>query len=98
MAIFLKAAQGEPVPPSRRTEIEVSEELDKVILACLARDPADRPQSARELSRRLAEVEARIGAWTPEQAENWWRLHLPEQKEVETIEIPRRVARVAVGT
>ena len=84
--------------PSRRTEIEVAEELDEVILACLARDPADRPQSARELSRRLSAVEAKVGVWTPEQAEKSWRLHLPEETE-QTIEIPLPgVARVAVGT
>lgn len=77
VAIFLQAARETPVPPSRRTEIDVPEELDHLILSCLAKDPADRPQSARELSRRLSEIEARIGAWTSEKAEKWWQLHLP---------------------
>jgi serine/threonine-protein kinase len=87
VAILLKAAKEAPVPPSRRTEIEVPEELDHVILSCLAKDPADRPQSARELSRMLAEVEAKIGAWPQEQAERWWGLHLPPQ-QMETVELP----------
>ena len=57
-----------PIPPA----------LDDLVLSCLAKDPAQRPQSARELSRRLAEVEA-PSAWTQERAREWWTLHKPTQ-------------------
>jgi hypothetical protein len=44
------------------------------VLACLAKDPAQRPQSARELSLRLAEVDG-ASAWTQARAREWWTMH-----------------------
>ena len=41
-----------PTPPSARSEMPIPRGLDRLILSCLAKDPAERPQSARELSRR----------------------------------------------
>jgi serine/threonine-protein kinase len=46
-----------PVPPSRRTGNPVPTELERLVLACLAKDPADRPQSASELNAGLAAVD-----------------------------------------
>jgi serine/threonine-protein kinase len=65
--------QDSPVPPSRRTELAVPAALDRLVLACLAKQPADRPRSAAEVARALDAMEA--GAWTPEQAGDWWELH-----------------------
>ena len=50
--------------------------LDEVILACLAKDPAQRPQTATELSRRLADVEG-AERWSAATARTWWDAHLP---------------------
>ena len=58
MGLLLQHAQTSPVPPSGRTELSIPPALDDLVLACLAKDPAHRPQSARELSLRLAELEA----------------------------------------
>jgi serine/threonine-protein kinase len=46
--------QKEPVPPSQRTEQSIPPELERAVLACLAKSPADRPASAGELSAALA--------------------------------------------
>ncbi len=50
-------------------------ELDAVILACLAKEPEQRPGSARELRRRLREVPL-VERWCDEEAEAWWIANL----------------------
>ena len=73
VSTLLKHVQEEPIPPSRRTEMEIAADLDAVILACLAKDPADRPQTTEELDARLATCS--VDAWTKDRAEEWWKLH-----------------------
>ena len=60
----------QPVPPSHIASQPIPEALDRLILACLAKEPGDRPQTALELSKALSEVP--VEAWTNEQAEKWW--------------------------
>jgi eukaryotic-like serine/threonine-protein kinase len=74
MGLILKHAQTPPPPPSTRTERPIPRDLDDLVMACLAKDPADRPQTPRELSLRLAEIEG-PDAWTQEQAGKWWETH-----------------------
>ena len=76
MALVMQHIRAQPVPPSARTDRPVPRALDDLVLSCLAKDPAHRPQSARELSRRLAEVEG-ASAWTQERAREWWTTHQP---------------------
>jgi eukaryotic-like serine/threonine-protein kinase len=73
--MIAKHINEEPVPPSQLTELEVAPELDRVVLACLAKRPEDRPQSAAELDRMLAEIE--IEPWSEAAATRWWRTHQP---------------------
>jgi len=74
--LLVHHAHTPPPPPSSRTEMPIPESLERVVLECLRKDPADRPQSARELSRRLSEtVDPR--AWTEEQAKSWWTRNQP---------------------
>jgi plasmid stabilization system protein ParE len=76
MGLLLQHAHTSPTPPSARTELPIPPALDDLVLSCLAKDPANRPQSARELSRRLAEVEG-ASTWTQERARDWWVRHQP---------------------
>jgi eukaryotic-like serine/threonine-protein kinase len=66
-----------PVPPSRRSELEIPPALDQIILQCLAKDPADRPASSQELARMLGRVNG-DGGWNEDQAARWWATHAPE--------------------
>jgi eukaryotic-like serine/threonine-protein kinase len=49
--------QQEPVPPSERTENPIPPALERLILACLAKQPEDRPASAADLAAGLARVD-----------------------------------------
>jgi len=74
LGLLMHHAQTAPTPPSQRTALHVPAALDEVVLSCLAKDPAERPQTARELSRRLAAVDG-ASAWTEERAREWWSQH-----------------------
>jgi hypothetical protein len=75
-------ANAVPVPPSQLSEFEIPEGLDSVILACLAKFPEERPQSAAEVSRRLAAAIVPPG-WSEEHAHRWWDRHHPEATRLE---------------
>ena len=69
--MMLKHTMEAPVPPSERAGIVVPAELERLVLACLEKEPADRPPSALALSRSLAAIEGVF--WNEEQAAQWWR-------------------------
>jgi len=76
MALVMQHVRVTPTAPSAQTELLIPRGLDELVLACLAKDPAARPQSARELSLRLAAIEG-ADPWTEEQASAWWATHHP---------------------
>jgi hypothetical protein len=76
MQLLMQHAHAVPEPPSTRTELPIPRELDAIVLACLAKNPTDRPQTARELAGGLAAVGG-AGDWTPERAKVWWETHRP---------------------
>jgi hypothetical protein len=75
MGLLLQHAQTAPAAPSTRTGLPIPPALDALVLSCLAKEPALRPASARELSRRLAAIET--DEWTQERAREWWGEHRP---------------------
>jgi eukaryotic-like serine/threonine-protein kinase len=76
MELVLHHVHTPPVPPSRRGAVAVPPALEQLILACLEKDPARRPASARELATRL-EATGLPRRWTPERAREWWITHAP---------------------
>jgi serine/threonine-protein kinase len=50
-------------------------EEQNLVLACLGKDPADRPRSAEALAARLGQIEF-AHPWTRERAGRWWRTHM----------------------
>jgi serine/threonine-protein kinase len=71
IALLMRHANTPPEPPSGRSARPIPRALDELVLACLAKDPDQRPQSARELALRLAEVDG-LQEWTQERAREWW--------------------------
>jgi serine/threonine-protein kinase len=66
-----------PSAPSSQTDQRIPAALDGIVLACLEKDPARRPQSVDELAKMLAAAD--VGdPWTPERAAKWWSDHLEE--------------------
>ncbi len=63
----------EAVAPSARGGIEIPQELDRLILSCLEKNPDDRPGTAAELSHALRALD--IQPWSEAQAREWWALN-----------------------
>ncbi|MBX3444220.1 MAG: serine/threonine protein kinase [Planctomyces sp.] len=63
-----------PIPPSERTSQPVSGELESALLACLDKNRARRPQTARDLAQLIARSPA-AGGWSLEDADDWWGRH-----------------------
>ena len=87
--LMYQHANAPPAAPSERSELEIPPALDRVILSCLAKLPEDRPQSAGELSKILAE--AVPASWTDERAHRWWDRHHPESLGIHSPDGDRRL-------
>jgi DNA-binding NtrC family response regulator len=76
MAMMLRHVRDAPQPPSKLAPGPVPERLEQIVLACLEKLPARRPESAMDLWHQLGDVTVAT-PWTAERAERWWREHLP---------------------
>ena len=70
MQMLVQHLQSEPVPPSVRIGRPVPPALERLLMHCLAKSPADRPQDAASLYQALGAAGA--DEWTQADARQWW--------------------------
>jgi serine/threonine-protein kinase len=75
LKVITQHLQAVPAPPSERTRLPIPAALEQVVLSCLAKNPADRPQSARRLAQSLDAIHGMT--WGEEEANRWWSQHHP---------------------
>jgi len=77
--LMMRHLRDTPLPPSAVSELHIPQALDRLVLDCLAKDPAERPQSAADVITRLEECASGLESWTQARAAEWWSLHVPSQ-------------------
>jgi serine/threonine-protein kinase len=75
LQVIARHLREAPVPPSQRTELPIPPGLERLVLACLAKQPDQRPRSARHLSDALGAIDG--ATWTEAQAAEWWQRNQP---------------------
>lgn len=63
-----------PLAPSRRLGRPLPEKVERWVLACLEKDPGQRPQTARAAAEGLAACDD-VSEWPEEEAARWWARH-----------------------
>jgi serine/threonine-protein kinase len=89
VSLIVDHARVRPEPPSSRLSRPLPEDLEAVVLRCLAKDPDDRYQTASELDRALAEC-ACGPTWHRGEALTWWRAHMPQLEIRPSVDLARR--------
>lgn len=69
--ICMQQMKEQPQPLSERIGRPLDEELQRVILSCLEKEPAKRPQNARELHELLQNCSS-VPVWSLNDANSWW--------------------------
>ncbi len=80
MQIIMDHIQKAPVPPSQRTDNRIPPALEQIILSCLQKDAANRPQTMQDLARLLSAVPLEQ-PWTDERARRWWLANARRTRE-----------------
>ena len=69
--VCIQHVTATPKPPSEVAAVYIAPELEAVIMRCLAKQPADRFPSAREMATVLRAIAS--GDWHETDAEAWWQ-------------------------
>jgi len=67
------AHMREEAPPPSRWAENLPEDLERIVMRCLAKQPQDRFPSVEALDAALSDCEA-AGRWNQDQARAWWRI------------------------
>ena len=70
MEILDRQLYEDPEFPSQRLGRELPRDLEYVVMACLAKDPADRPPGAGRLADMILACD--VGSWSSADAHAWW--------------------------
>jgi len=70
-AILMKHLHSTPARPSERLGAPLPRDLEDVLLACLSKDPEQRPQTGADLRRALDDCED-AGQWSQAVSRSWW--------------------------
>ena len=97
MKVMLQHVQDAPIPPSQRSELYIPHELDELVLACLQKDPKQRPQSAEQLLAMAWQCRT-CETWDQDKARSWWEMHLPELCRPLQISEPDESMRMAASS
>jgi serine/threonine protein kinase len=79
-----------PETPSQRLGRAINPDLESALLACLEKNRAKRPQTARDLSH-LLDRALEAERWTIDDAEQWWGRHERGQAATPTASAPTNV-------
>ena len=71
--LIAKHLQSTVVPPSIRSGRSIPEGLEHVVMKCLGKKPAERPQSATELAKMLEWIPTE--GWNEDKAREWWEFN-----------------------
>ena len=75
LKVLMSHVSEPPVPPSERSEEDIPAPLEELIMRCLAKAPSERPQSAGQIVRAIADM--KLDGWVHGDATSWWALHRP---------------------
>ncbi len=82
-AFAVAHVRKEPLRPSERSEMQIPQELEDVIMTCLEKRPERRPQTAFELAARLRSVKG-VPEFDAVMAADWWTINRPSKPVVQS--------------
>jgi DNA-binding NtrC family response regulator len=80
ISLLMHHTKTPPPLPSAMAEERIPAALDRLVLACLAKEPSDRPGSADVLWEELQAIRV-TDPWDRRKAREWWEQHAPELVE-----------------
>jgi eukaryotic-like serine/threonine-protein kinase len=87
--VCVQHVTAQPKPPTSHG-VKMPAELERIIMQCLAKQPAERPASAAALANLLAAVPL-AGDWSEDEAARWWiefrKLDRPSAASADTLTI-----------